>query len=392
MMKKRFIKTMALIVVAAIALSSIFVLASADDAELSTFTGRFTVHDMDAPEAEFSMISEDGELIIHIHEDTTIDFEDYVPASEEEGNEELTTNVREVLFGRTLEEVLEGRNLVVTYAVETRSLPPQTTPISIVVLFETAVPLPAGGELGTELESVLPFEDVNPLDWFYNAVVWAYANGIMNGINETTFAPEASMTRAMLVTVLWRYAGSPDVDGESQFDDVASDRWYTEAIAWAAENGIVLGVSETAFAPNEQITREQMYTVLYRYVEFAEIEIALEDEMRLREFADQDDVSEWALDAMFFMFDAGIMFRESSLDNYARPRENAPRGEIAGAMFFLNMRAQQAADAADADDVDDADDYDNGYDEYADYEDEYEDDEEYDEEYDDDEDDEEDDE
>jgi len=187
----------------------------------------------------------------------------------------------------------------------------------------------------------LPFEDVQPHDWFYNAVAWAFDNGLMNGISETEFAPAGYMTRAMLVTLLWRYEGMPDA-GEATFSDVAGNRWYSRAIAWAAENGIVMGYDETTFGVNDFITRQQMYTVLYRYMNFAGIVIAVEDEMRLQQFADADDISDWAKDALHFMFDIGVMFRYHDFDFYARPQENALRSEIAGAMYFFNMRRAEA--------------------------------------------------
>ena len=187
----------------------------------------------------------------------------------------------------------------------------------------------------------LPFEDVQPHDWFYNPVVWAYNNGLMNGISNTEFAPNGYMTRAMLVTLLWRYDGMPNA-GEAAFADVAADRWYSRAIAWAAENGIVTGYDETTFGVNDFITRQQMYTVLYRYMNFAGITIAVEDEMRLHQFADADDISGWAKDALHFMFDIGVMFRYHDFDFYARPREYALRGEIAGAIYFFSMRRTEA--------------------------------------------------
>ncbi|MCL2391628.1 MAG: S-layer homology domain-containing protein [Oscillospiraceae bacterium] len=185
----------------------------------------------------------------------------------------------------------------------------------------------------------LPFVDVYAHDWFFNPVVWAYEHGIMNGINATHFAPSGDMTRAMLVTVLWRYAGMPDADAPS-FDDVPDGLWFSTAVAWAAENGIVHGLNETTFGLNDPITREQMYTILFRYMNFAGLTINLDEEMTILEFADEDEISSWALDALYFMFDAGVMFTHATTDNYARPREHAFRGEIAGAMFFFDKYSE----------------------------------------------------
>jgi len=185
----------------------------------------------------------------------------------------------------------------------------------------------------------LPFDDVHSYDWFYNAVVWAYEYQIMNGVSATLFQPHIDMTRAMLVTVLWRYAGMPDA-GESAFDDVDSGRWYSTAVAWAYENAIVTGHSASIFGTNEPVNREQMYTILYRYMHFANLTIPIEDEERILKFADENDISDWAVDAMYFMNDAGIMFMLSTMDISARPKDNAFRGEIAAAMFFFDMRTE----------------------------------------------------
>lgn len=350
-MKRRFRKAkviMAIVLTAVLALSPVGVFAIdyyvPEDAEV--MTSRFNVIDnAEATDDEFSMISEDGIWIINITGDTVIYFEDYAPMSdyEEDG---MTVMVRDVLFGRTLREVLDGRNLVVTYTI---AAGPRIhlfgSAISIKVLFEDIMPLPEvispGSTGSTEVQpGGRTFVDVQEYDWFFTAVMWCYNNGIMYGVSATEFAPQSQMTRAMLVTILWRYAGSPDA-GEVTFADAQRDTWYSTAVAWASENGIVYGYDETTFGVNDPITREQMYTILYRYKEFAGLTIPLEEEMRIRRFADEEKVSDWALDALRLMFDAGIMFRYSTLDNYARPQELAVRGEIAGAMYFFDMYAVQ---------------------------------------------------
>jgi len=339
---KRFIKTAVIMIVAAMMFG--LVGAAALDYEVpdgaSVKTARFNVMELDAPGVEFSMLSEDNELVIHISDDTIVYFEDHVPLSDDEADG-MTQMVRDVLFGRTLAEVLDGRNLTVTYTITTRSIPPQTSPISVKVLFEGIVPLPDTTG-GGSVETPLPFVDVSSIDWFYNPVRWAFQSGIMQGVSATEFAPDTQMTRAMLVTILWRYAGEPTVSGGSAFADVRSGMWYTTAVAWAAENEIVLGYNPTTFGTNDNINREQMYTVLYRYKNFLGLEFILDDEMRLRQFADQDEISEWALDALFLMYDAGIMFRHSTIDNNARPRDPALRGEIAAAMYFFDRNAERS--------------------------------------------------
>jgi len=345
---KRKKRTIAIAIIAVLACAAIW--ASAIDYELppgsSVKTSRFGVMDVPPPPgAEFSMISADGELVIHIGADTLVYFEDAVPLSDDP-DAGTTQMVREVLFGRTLAEVLDGRNMAVTYAIETRSMPPQTSPISVRVLFESIMPLPT--EPTPLPDSVSPFVDVNADDWFYQPVNWAFQSGIMTGTSATVFAPDAEMTRAMLVTVLWRYDGSPDA-GVSSFADVPSNTWYSTAVAWAAENDIVSGYNPTTFGVNDFVTREQMHTILYRYMSFAGETIKLDDEMRLQQFADEDLISGWAKEALYFMYDAGITFQLSSSDNYARPKEFAKRGEIAAAMYFYNMKAEPLLDAGQLD-------------------------------------------
>jgi len=110
------------------------------------------------------------------------------------------------------------------------------------------------------------FTDVSPSDWFAPYVLQAVSSGLLNGVGNGEFAPNAATTRAMFVTVLWRLAGSPNGYNGGDFSDVANDSWYSQAIAWAAANGIVSGVGNGYFAPNTNITREQMGIILYRYI------------------------------------------------------------------------------------------------------------------------------
>ena len=115
---------------------------------------------------------------------------------------------------------------------------------------------------------MLPFTDVREADWFYDDVVYAYENGLFSGTSDTTFSPNASMTRAMLVTVLYRLEGQPTVSGRSGFSDVKLNSYYEDAVTWAADNGIVNGTGATTFSPNANVTREQMAAILYRYAQY----------------------------------------------------------------------------------------------------------------------------
>lgn len=111
----------------------------------------------------------------------------------------------------------------------------------------------------------LPFTDVREGDWFYDAVAYAYTNGLFNGTSATTFSPDGTMTRSMLVTVLWRMEGEPTANSANPFADVAAGTWYTDAVVWASSAGIVNGTSATTFDPDGSVTREQIAAILYRY-------------------------------------------------------------------------------------------------------------------------------
>jgi len=190
-MKNTARKVVALVAILALAVAAVgvFALDYAVPDFASTMTARFFVTDQDAltEDGDFSMISEDGDLIIHINEDTLIYFEDFVPMSDDE-DAQMTRMAREVLFGRTLAEVLEGRNMIVTYGIVALSYPAQTTPISIQILFETAVHLPGiiiDGEDGYMGIMTLP-GDISDLDWDYdyvdtNVFPWEFDVPELNG-------------------------------------------------------------------------------------------------------------------------------------------------------------------------------------------------------------------
>ena len=138
----------------------------------------------------------------------------------------------------------------------------------------------------------LPFTDVRESDWFYEDVAFAYENGLFAGTSDTTFSPNASMTRAMLVTVLYRLEGEPTVYGRSGFSDVQYNGYYEDAVTWAAGNGIVNGTSTTMFSPNANVTREQMAAILYRYAQHKKYNTAASS--GLNGFTDHASVSGYA--------------------------------------------------------------------------------------------------
>ena len=179
-----------------------------------------------------------------------------------------------------------------------------------------------------EAPFVNPYTDVKETDWFYEAVKYTSVNGLMNGMGKDTFEPQTEMTRAMLVTVLYRAEGSPDVSGlENPFKDV-NNSWYTDAVCWAAANQIVNGVSDGVFAPDAPVTREQMVTILFRYTDYkGKVSEARAD---LDGFPDADQVRSYAKEAMRWAV-AEEIIRGSAEGGktYILPANSATRAEIA---------------------------------------------------------------
>ncbi|MDL2273567.1 S-layer homology domain-containing protein [Oscillospiraceae bacterium OttesenSCG-928-G22] len=178
-----------------------------------------------------------------------------------------------------------------------------------------------------------PFTDVNESDWFYGDVQYVEENGLMTGTSADKFDPEKPMTRGMLVTVLFRMAGSPEPKSGSNFEDLTQD-WYAKAVAWASENGIVGGYDAETFGPDDNITREQAAVILERYMAFAKINIATTDEYRI--FADEDDISDYAKNAIQLMNKLGIM--NGVGENTINPQGDASRAEVAAMLHrFLEL-------------------------------------------------------
>ena len=177
-----------------------------------------------------------------------------------------------------------------------------------------------------------PFIDVDENDWFYDAVTYVYSEGMMDGVSDTQFAPNSNLTRGMVVTMLYRLEDEPRVTGFSGFDDVASGAWYADAVTWAAENGIVNGVSDAEFAPNDNITREQLAAILYRYAEYNDYDVSGRDD--LSEFTDRSSISSYALDAMRWAVDEGLI--TGITDTTIEPQGTATRAQAA-TMFMRFM-------------------------------------------------------
>ena len=175
----------------------------------------------------------------------------------------------------------------------------------------------------------LPFSDVTESDWFYDAVTYAYENGLMDGVGMGLFAPNSETTRAQLVTILHRLAGQPAPSGDSGFSDVETGTWYTDAVAWAAQNGIVNGVSDTQFAPGDDITREQLAVILYRYATYQGYDVSQRAD--LSGFVDAGTISTYVQEALSWANAQGLVlgFEDDSL----RPQGNASRAQIAAVLM-----------------------------------------------------------
>ena len=172
--------------------------------------------------------------------------------------------------------------------------------------------------------SGLPFGDVKSADWFYNDVKYVYEKGMMAGTAADVFAPNATTTRAMIVTILYRLEGSPAVTGTSAFVDVPAGQWYTDAVNWAAANQIVKGTSATTFAPNASITREQMAAILYRYAQYKGYDVTKKAD--LSGYSDNGQVSAYAKDALAWANAAKLI--NGVTNTTLAPQGNATRAQV----------------------------------------------------------------
>ena len=174
-------------------------------------------------------------------------------------------------------------------------------------------------------KALTPFTDVETGAWYEGAVAYAVENNLFKGISETEFAPDSAMTRAMLVTVLYRLENPEEASGKSAFTDVPEGRWFTDAISWAADNNIAKGITDTLFAPEENITREQMATILFRYAQFKGYDTA--NTMALSQFADFAAISDWALSALQWA-NADALIQGTS-ETTLSPLDTATRAQVA---------------------------------------------------------------
>lgn len=173
-----------------------------------------------------------------------------------------------------------------------------------------------------------PFTDVYDNQWYYDEVTYVYQHKLMQGMTETTFEPATAASRSMVVTLLYRLSGAEGSADTSTFQDVRTGTWYCQAVEWAYANGITAGVTETEFAPDEMVTREQFVTFLYRYAKMRGCD--LENEQSLDAFADGSSVSNFAVEAMEWAVSEGLVKGYS--DHTIQPKQNLNRSELAALM------------------------------------------------------------
>ena len=175
------------------------------------------------------------------------------------------------------------------------------------------------------VEPTTGFNDVADKDWFADAVKYVADKGMMNGTSKTTFGPNDSTTRGMIVTVLYRLENEPSAAAAS-FTDVVSGQYYTDAVAWANANGIVTGYGNGKFGPNDVVTREQLAAILYRYAQYKKYDVSVGEDTNILSYADAQSVSAYAIPAMQWAGGAGIV---NGSDGKLNPQNNATRAEVA---------------------------------------------------------------
>lgn len=182
----------------------------------------------------------------------------------------------------------------------------------------------------TETPSKTKFNDVSANDWFASAVDYVTGKGMMNGTADNTFSPKANTTRGMVVTVLYRLENQPSTSAAS-FTDVASGAYYANAVAWANANGIVSGYGSGKFGPNDQVTREQLAAILYRYAQYKKYDVSVGEDTNILSYNDAQSISSYAIPAIQWACGAGVVTGKSG--SKLDPKGNATRAEVAAMLM-----------------------------------------------------------
>ena len=174
-----------------------------------------------------------------------------------------------------------------------------------------------------------PFTDVDTAKWYHPSVDYVLTHKIMNGVSSRAFAPNANLTRGMLVQILYNLEGKPKGTA-ANFPDVQADAWYAEAVGWAAANKVVTGYVDGTFRPNDAVTREQAAAILYRYAQSKGIDVSVGENTNILSYADVGQASEYAIPALQWAVGAGVLNGKN--DSRLAPTGTATRAEIAAIM------------------------------------------------------------
>ena len=180
------------------------------------------------------------------------------------------------------------------------------------------------------------FTDVRDGQWYSDAVQFVWENNLMTGTDSTTFAPNGTLSRAMLATILWRMEGEPNTDWRNVFTDVASGQWYSSAVVWAFDNGIVTGTSPSTFNPSGNITRQEFAVMMHRYAEFTGQDVSVPSYYHLNWWTDVNAVNSWAMTAMTWAVFTGLI--TGTGNDVLAPQGNATRAQAAVILVrFANL-------------------------------------------------------
>lgn len=179
----------------------------------------------------------------------------------------------------------------------------------------------------TDKDEIKLFDDVKYDDWYFENVKYVVEKNLMKGVTESEFAPDEIITRGMFVTVLYRAEGEPKVNKSIPFIDVLNGEYYSDAVVWTAQNEIVRGVTENNFAPNDNITREQMAVMMHRYTQYKGRDVYVGKDVDLTKYDDFDEVSEYAISALHHAVGIGLM--KGKTETTLNPQDFATRAEVA---------------------------------------------------------------
>ena len=216
-------------------------------------------------------------------------------------------------------------------------------------LFETYITENLDGVIGEEYaevdnrinftdgeDALNKFTDLSGDAWYSDSVKYIFKNGLMKGVTDTTFAPNENLTRAMLVTVLYRAEGEPATNRSIPFSDIDMGAYYANAVSWAKQNGIVNGVTETEFSPDSDITREQIATIMHRYAKYKGDDVESGKNTNILSYNDSDSISDYAKASLQWATGSGLI--KGKTESTLNPLDNATRAEAA-TIFYRFVKA-----------------------------------------------------